>query len=486
MKVVSINHSGGVCMINKLILSVMLLLASLGVTSEVIVNDLGMTESDFNKSMAMDQRLPLSSKTPKKNEEENFPFDCKPYLAIKNSNDLDKWSQKSCFDGTNFPMDANSIIGQMNISKEFDKWMIEDFNKELRQDAFKTTWQNRTLIRDFYPDIPIQKSEEKAKGCGLEIAKCKRNETTCSGDDLKDAIVNEPISKKLGEESKRLLHKDHVQRALVLSAYLDALDNLDDVKDKKERDQLREKLLTGIDAISNLFPLLFKSENYLLQRGKNTAIRSVKQFFTRQDTKNPHELSDLSNLILRNIDPNKELRKKYINLFKEGESTDEIINKEIYQQRISLYEEKESGLEDKFGRRTTNNLVKKSVDEFLTDKIFLKKIDDQTRKTSEEYLDFLGEGALIICKRDKDQTPIFHHFLPAVKKTLDRLENEYRREYLDKNKDKAVFDYYFTRLKAGYCFTKEKHPEIEIGVTEEVREIILESYKTEGPTYIRL
>ncbi|OFZ26630.1 MAG: hypothetical protein A2381_16690 [Bdellovibrionales bacterium RIFOXYB1_FULL_37_110] len=39
-------------MINKLILSAMLFLASLGVISEVIVNDLGMTESDLNKSTA--------------------------------------------------------------------------------------------------------------------------------------------------------------------------------------------------------------------------------------------------------------------------------------------------------------------------------------------------------------------------------------------------------------------------------------------------
>ena len=40
------------------------------------------------------------------------------------------------------------------------------------------------------------------------------------------------------------------------------------------------------------------------------------------------------------------------------------------------------------------------------------------------------------------------------------------KEDLEKNKDKALFDYNYTKMKAVYCYTKQKHPVVEAEISD--------------------
>jgi len=380
-------------------------------------------------------------------------IDCDPYLNIKKAEKPHQWAatNKSCFDGTNFPMDAKTVAGQLSISEKFDEWYRRDLNRELQRDAFKIIWENRKIFRDLYPDIPIQKSEQNAKQCGAELSTCQKDDEMCSQDqELKNMLTIEPEKMPSSEGSKDKLYKDHVKGALILSAYLDALNSLESVRNVEERKALQEKLLLGIDSYRQLYPLLFK-------------------LVTRKEFENHHQLSDLGELILRNIDPQKELRYEYIRLFKAGKSDDKTIEKEIFGKPIKVY----SGYELPFEKRTpmTNapkkgQVFKKSVADYLKDKEFMKIVGAQTKEAVAGYLVFLGQGANFICNRDYDAKPVFHLYPDIVNKTMSRIEEKYKKENLEKNKDKAMFDFHYTKMKAVYCFTKQKYPVAEAYVSD--------------------
>ena len=443
------------------------------ISSVIFVSFLVMSMSVLGVGvLQMDKPLPPAKALKEIPATEDGAIDCSPYINIKDAKKPHQWAatNANCFDGTNFPMDSSTVAGQLSISENFDELYRKDLNRELQRDAFKITWENRKVFRDLYPDIQIQKSEQKAKKCGEELAKCQKDDELCSQDqELKDMLAVEPEKKPFNEKGKDQYYKDHVKAALILSAYLDALNGLKTVKNDEERKALQEKLLVGIDSYSHLFPLLFKSDNYPFERSKNVSVSSVSQFFSMKDFKNPHQLSDLGDLIIRNIDPQKKLSKEYIELFKAGKSDSKNIEEKIFGQPIEVY----SGYEMPFGRRTPmpkalakGEVFKKSVADYLQDKNFMQIVEKQTKASATGYLDFLGQGANNICERKYDAQPIFHHYPELVKRTMSRIEEKYKKEDLEKNKDKALFDYNYTKMKAVYCYTKQKHPVVEAEISD--------------------
>ncbi|OFZ26675.1 MAG: hypothetical protein A2381_16920 [Bdellovibrionales bacterium RIFOXYB1_FULL_37_110] len=455
-------------MIIRVILSVLLLSFPFASMSLNLRKEL-LTDLGIDTKLDADTLLPLTKASEETEKNDAPPFDCTPYLKIKDTKNSNQWANKSCFDGTNYPMDASTVAGQLGVSKNFDDWYREDLNRELQRDAFKVTWENRKIFRDLYPDIPIQESEIEAKKCGMKMVECQKDDQFCSQDqELKSMLTVEPEKKPFNDEGKDKYYKDHVKRAVILSAYLDALNDLKTIRDVKEREAFKEKLLLGIDSFSSLFPLLFKSDNYPFERKKNVSINSVQQFLTMKDFKNPHQLSDLGNLIIKNVDPEKKLRRKYIELFKAGKTDlDSNIEKEIFEQKIDVY----SGYEDSLGRRTTNRdaksvTIKKSVADYLKDSNFMKRVEHQTKVAAGGYLDFLGQGANFICERKHDDKPVFHLYPELVKRTMSRIEDKFKQEYLDKDKNKVLFDFNYTRMKAVYCFTKQKYPAVDADTSD--------------------
>jgi len=149
-------------MIIRVILSVLLLSFPFASMSLNLRKEL-LTDLGIDTKLDADTLLPLTKASEETEKNDAPPFDCTPYLKIKDTKNSNQWANKSCFDGTNYPMDASTVAGQLGVSKNFDDWYREDLNRELQRDAFKVTWENRKIFRDLYPDIPIQESEIEAK-----------------------------------------------------------------------------------------------------------------------------------------------------------------------------------------------------------------------------------------------------------------------------------------------------------------------------------
>ena len=78
----------------------------------------------------------------------------------------------------------------------------------------------------------------------MKMVECQKDDQFCSQDqELKSMLTVEPEKKPFNDEGKDKYYKDHVKRAVILSAYLDALNDLKTIRDVKEREAFKEKLL---------------------------------------------------------------------------------------------------------------------------------------------------------------------------------------------------------------------------------------------------